>query len=57
MRTKAGKVKGGGRCGERGVCEELGDTNDADADGHDMAAMFRGLGPGKSPCDRGEGEL
>jgi hypothetical protein len=40
------------------VCEELGDTNDADADGHDMAAMFRGLGPGKSPCEnRGEGEL
>ena len=37
---------GGGRCGERAVCEELGDTKNADDDGHDMASMFLGrIGP------------
>jgi hypothetical protein len=47
-RKVAGNVKGeGGRCGERGVCEELGERYEAerksdDADCDDIATMSQG---------------
>ena len=44
-RKLAGGPKGeGGRCGERAVCEELGETKWTDADSDDMASMLVGAG-------------
>ena len=46
---------GGGRCGERAVCEELGETKWTDADSDDMASMSpQGLIHGTA-CGSGEG--
>ena len=44
---------GGGRCGERAVCEELGETKwTDDADGDDMESMSPGLIHGKTACEK-----
>ena len=53
-RKLAGGPKGeGGRCGERAVCEELGETKwTDDADGDDMASMSPGLIHGKTACEK-----
>ena len=55
-RKLAGGPKGeGGRCGERAVCEELGETKWTDADSEDMASMSpQGLIHGTA-CGSGEG--
>ena len=55
-RKLAGGPKGeGGRCGERAVCEELGETKWTDADSDDMASMSpQGLIHGTA-CGSGEG--
>jgi hypothetical protein len=53
-RKLAGRPKGeGGRCGERAVCEELGETKWTDnADGDDMESMSPGLIHGKTACEK-----
>ena len=56
--TKAGRVKGGGRCGERAVYEELGDTDDDDPDDCTIwrQCPYCGSSHGKIACEKASRE-